>query len=188
MASGGWVAGGVPGAGRNGPRCEDRMGGRRAASRDYTGSGAAAQWYSDEERVPLASLRQTPRRKCMSAIIVKGGNACPGSVARTDLGAPLARRGERPPPMFVRIRMCVADGRCSPPPPLERSLVKQVELLRGMKENDEPIRSLLRSTTVVRSGGGLAEGGNPRGLRGIQIPTGLRKRTGGNPWGNVSQW
>lgn len=35
----------------------------------------------------------------------QGENACPGSVGRADLGAPLARRGERPPPMFVRIRM-----------------------------------------------------------------------------------
>lgn len=56
--------------------------------------------------------------------------------------------------------------------------MKQVELLRGTKENDEPIcslLSLLRSTTIVRCGGGLADGGNPREFGGYTDTNRLEK-------------
>jgi len=55
--------------------------------------GAAAECYSDDEPVPLASLPQTSRRKCMSAIIVNGG----GVLAQAQFGArisPLSWSGE----------------------------------------------------------------------------------------------
>jgi len=61
--------------------------------------------------------------------------------------------------------------------------VAQVELLRRMKENDEPICSLLRSTTIVRCGGGLAGGDNPRGLGGYTDTNRLEKTHWGQSLG-----
>lgn len=53
--------------------------------------------------------------------------------------------------------------------------MKQAELLRGRKEDDEPICSLLRSTTIIRCGGGLAGTGNPRGFGGYTDTNRLEK-------------